>query len=263
MGTKEFLLEAENYKMIYDLHTHTVYSHGKGEIEDNILTAISKGLETVAIADHGPGHLNYGIKRQDIGRMRAEVDNLAGIHQREINVLLGVEANIISTGKGIGSGAGTGNGIDLSPEEMKAFDFIIAGYHYGVKNGYCVKNWVEHHLPVRGPLSKKMRLLNTEMTVNALYQNDIKILSHPGDKGQFDILAIAKACRETDTLMEINTWHKHLSVADLKLLKNTENKFIISSDAHKPERVGDFESGLARALEAGIDPERIVNIVKR
>ena len=37
-------------------------------------------------------------------------------------------------------------------------------------------------------------------------------------------------------------------------------RFIISSDAHKPERVGTFEGGLKRALAAGLDPERIVNI---
>lgn len=252
MATNRFLEETEKYRMLSDLHTHTVFSHGKGEIEDNILAAINMNLKEIAITDHGPGHLNYGIKRESIPVMREQVDNLAGIHQREIKVYLGVEANIVSEG----------NGLDILPEEMKDFDFLIAGYHYGIHGGYTVKNWVENHLPLTGPFGKNMRMLNTAMTINALYSNDIKILSHPGDKGQFDIPAIAKACLETGTLMEINTWHKHLSVEDLRLLKKTENKFIISSDAHSPDRVGDFKPGLARALEAGIEPERIVNITR-
>ena len=41
-------------------------------------------------------------------------------------------------------------------------------------------------------------------------------------------------------------------------------QFVIGSDAHHhvPEKVGSFEGPLARALEAGLDPARIVNIEK-
>jgi putative hydrolase len=36
--------------------------------------------------------------------------------------------------------------------------------------------------------------------------------------------------------------------------------FIISSDAHSPEHVGDFVASVRTALDAGIDPARIVNL---
>ncbi len=41
------------------------------------------------------------------------------------------------------------------------------------------------------------------MVINALRNNDISILTHPGDKGPFDIRKLAEVCAETDTLMEI------------------------------------------------------------
>ena len=47
-----FEKEISQYRMIYDHHTHTVYSHGKGSIEDNVKVALSKGLKSVAITDH-------------------------------------------------------------------------------------------------------------------------------------------------------------------------------------------------------------------
>lgn len=251
METNRFVEEAKKYVMTYDYHTHTVYSHGKGTIEENVKAALEKGLQGIAITDHGPGHLTYGIKREAVPKMREEILFLREKYPN-IQIQLGVEANIVH-GE---------NGIDVPFNEQDQYDFIMAGYHYGVRYGYCLKNWRMNHIYSTDAAVKEQRSINTQMTLNALYCNNIKILSHPGDKGPFDILAIAKACQERDTLMEISTWHSHLNLDELKLLRNTDNKFVISSDAHKPIRVGDYLSGLSRALEAGIEPERIVNIAK-
>ena len=54
------------------------------------------------------------------------------------------------------------------------------------------------------------------MVIDCLRQNDISILTHPGDKGPFDIRAIAEVCVETDTLMEINTWHGHMTEEEIR-----------------------------------------------
>ena len=64
------------WKLLYDHHTHTTFSHGKGSIEENVKEAIAKGLTSVGITDHGPGHLTYGLKRENYPIMRAEVDSL-------------------------------------------------------------------------------------------------------------------------------------------------------------------------------------------
>ena len=85
------------YKLLYDLHTHTTFSHGKGSIEDNVKVAIEKGLKAIAITDHGPGHLTYGIKREAIPIMRKQIDLLSKKYP-EIKIYLGVEANIIDNG---------------------------------------------------------------------------------------------------------------------------------------------------------------------
>ena len=68
--------KVSQYRMTFDYHTHTTFSHGKGSIEDNVKVAISKGLKALAISDHGPGHLTYGVKRSALPVMRAEVDRL-------------------------------------------------------------------------------------------------------------------------------------------------------------------------------------------
>lgn len=234
--------------MTFDYHTHTVYSHGKGMIRDNVLAARRKGLSEIAISDHGPGHLTYGIKRSAIPEMREEIDRLNEEYD-DIKVYLSVEANIVSKG----------NCLDVAADEFDEYDFVIGGYHYGVTGGYCLANWLAGHGVGSG---RKLLVRNTDMTVRAIYENNLKILTHPGDKGPFDIREIAAACSDTGTWMEISTHHRNLTVEQIKEASHTDAVFVISSDAHVPHRVGTFEGGLERAFEAGLDPERIVNIKK-
>lgn len=40
-------------EILGDYHTHTVFSHGHGSIEDNVKAAIKMGLKEIAITDHG------------------------------------------------------------------------------------------------------------------------------------------------------------------------------------------------------------------
>lgn len=239
---------ADRYEMAYDLHTHTIYSHGKGTVEENVREAFNQGMEFVAISDHGPGHLFYGINRNDFVNIRNDVERM-NVKYPKMNVRMSVEANIV---KG-------GNGLDLRSEEFEEFDFIIAGYHYGLFGCDCIRNWLWNK-GVKWS-EEKLRASNTEMVIHALRQNDISILTHPGDKGPFDIRAIAEVCAETDTLMEINTWHGHMTEEEIRIAAEVKDvKFIISSDAHSPGRVGDFREGLERAARAGLDLSRIVNI---
>ena len=237
--------------MIYDHHTHTTFSHGKGSIEDNVKVAVQKGLKSIAITDHGPGHLTYGIDRNKIKVMREEVERLKLVYP-QIEILLGVEANTIRVAPYI----------DLTEEDKKDLDIVLAGYHFGILKAGMVPNYINSHTGLFGRENSSLKVENTAMILNALYENDIAVLTHPGDKGPFDIEDIAKACVDTDTMIEINAKHKHLNVEEIKLAANYDVKFVIGSDAHISSKVGSFEEPLIRALQAGLDPERIVNIEK-
>ena len=241
----------DDFEMIYDLHTHTTYSHGKGSVEDNVRVAVAKNLEYIAISDHGPGHLFYGVNRNDFPNLKTDIEKM-NVKFPKTNVRMSIEANTIYDG----------NGLDVRPEEFEEFDFVIAGFHFGLYGCGSVANWLWAHGIKVGEESLKKK--NTEMIVNALRKNDIAILTHPGDKGPFDLEEIARVCVETDTLMEINCRHLHLTTEEIKLVaKNPDVKFIISSDAHTPDAVGMFKPGLQRALDAGLDPSRIVNIRRK
>lgn len=243
-------------KLRFDLHTHTIYSHGKGDIEDNWVAAKAAGLETLGISDHGPGHIGFGLDPKKIPEMKMKARAMAmrAGHEGGPNVLIGVEANIINPD----------GQLDMTPEQLEQLDFVIAGYHFGTIGKAPLKAGLMHaagfvyshtHLS-----AARQRDYNTMLVVKALENNKIRILSHPGAKADFDIPAIAKACEKSGTWMEINNRHGCLTVEGIRQAAKYDVTFIIGSDAHVPGDVGKYDEALRRAVEAGLDLKRIVNL---
>ena len=246
----------KKYRIKGDYHTHTVYSrigpylHGKGQIIENAASAVSKGLKELGITDHGPWDF-YGLDLRRIPQMRKDIDE-AMKRYPQLNITLGVEADIVDSP----------NGLDVSPEEFELFDYVNAGYHY-VPGCHMIQNWLAFRLPCPGPVKEKLRKQNTDRIIKALKSNNIRILTHPGDKAYIDAHAVAKACEETGTLVEVNVRHRHPDVEELKVFAGYDVSFIISSDAHSPDKVGRYTKSLQHAMNAGITPDRIVNIESR
>ena len=244
--------DVKKYRMVYDIHTHTTFSHGKGSIEDNVKAALERGLSIIGIADHGPGHLTYGVKGRTARDARKYV--ACSPYTRTFKFFWGRSKHYHPFRQ-----------IDITEKEANDLDYVLAGYHYGVLGERplaAIKTHLCNLAAARFGMGENsaQKRINTELVIKALHENRIKALTHPGDKGPFDLMPIAKACEETGTLMEINIWHNAPSAEELKKLAATGVNFIIGSDAHSPQNVGKFEPALRRAFEAGVDPARIVNI---
>lgn len=55
-------------RFIGDYHTHSQYSHGKGDLRENVEEGILKGLQEIGIADHGPRSFSIiplGVKKAE------------------------------------------------------------------------------------------------------------------------------------------------------------------------------------------------------
>ena len=251
----EINIGGERYEIVSDLHTHTTFSHGKGSIEENVNAAIAMGLKTVGISDHGPGHLGFGVPRKKLAVMKAEIIRLRRIYT-EIEILFGIEANIIAPhGK-----------LDVKPDEFEYFDFVCAGWHYGAVDGLTpvgVGNTIVNFARSTFEKATKAQIRrNTYTACHAIQGGGVKFLTHPGQKAPVDLCEVAAVCARAGTLIEINTSHMSLSPDDLKMMALEGARFIIASDAHKPGRVGDFMPAEGLLNDAGIDPERVINLRK-
>ena len=249
----------KKYKLLGDWHTHTKYSrngHGKGTIRENVEAGIARGLKEIHITDHGPGHLIYGIPRKDLPRIRHEVDVLQEKVGDQIKIILGVEANVINyDGR-----------IDIREEEFKFFDKINVGFHSGVafENLASFGNfWLANPLwETFKKNNKKIIEKNTKALIKVINRYPINMITHPGEKIPLDIFELGKACGKVGTVLEISGSHDYLRVEDLLLAKKTNCEFAIGSDAHRPEDIGRVRKAIDRIEQAGVDVDRIKNLVE-
>ena len=134
----------------------------------------------------------------------------------------------------------------------------MAGYHFG-STPTSIKG-VINHCDNYLFKTKKAKQYNTKAIINAMRKHNIFAITHPGDKGEVDIVEIAKVAKETDTRLEINGGHGFLSVKQIEAIKSIKNKYIIGSDAHVPENVGNFDLAMKIIEEANLDVSLVENI---
>lgn len=252
-------------KVLGDYHTHTIYSsglkkrgtHATGTIRENAESALSKGLSTIVISEHGPGHYVYGVKRSNLHIMKEEIKRLnEEFEPRGLKILLGVESNLV----------GIDGRLDVTQEDIKLLDILLMGYHYGA----MPKSVGDlYGLYVVNPVSKiikstddKARDINTRAYLKALDNYKIDIITHPGSKARIHIRDVAEKAAKVGTALEISSKHSELSVDSLRKIKDVDVSFYINSDAHRPEDVGNIQKGIDKALEVGIDLRRVKNILE-
>lgn len=241
-----------------DYHTHTKYSHGKGTVLENIEAAREKGLEQVAISDHGPANPVLGIRSAevllDIKKEVAYYDS----RYDDLKVLTGVEANIV----------GSDGRLDVPRSILNRLDIVLAGLHrltWFTDWQAGVTMYVENPFSKikLGNLSKrfaeKARNHNTKAVVEAVCRYDIDIITHPGLHMSIDTYELARACAKRGTALEINASHG-TSLTEFAWAAASQGvSFAISSDAHRPQDVGRLEPGLTVAEKLGLTADRIIN----
>ncbi|MDE7086730.1 MAG: hypothetical protein K2O67_00890, partial [Clostridia bacterium] len=71
---------------------------------------------------------------------------------------------------------------------------------------------------------------------------------------------VAKACADYGTYIEINTKKRHVSPEEVDIMSTTGVRFVIDSDAHSADRVGDTKIAEELLRDCSLPLDRIDNI---
>ncbi len=240
-------------KLTADYHTHTPYSHGKNSVLENAAAAKNKGLEQLAITDHGFNHLLFGLRRKKLPALRAEIEQAE--KATGLKIYMGMESNLISLD----------GRTDMKESDMEYFDIYLCGIHevlryasFSDAYNIMLKNYLAYKAG-RKP-SDKVIANTTRAYVEVVKNNPIDILTHINYKCFCDLKEVASVCADYGTYIEINTKKRHVSPEELNIMASTGVRFVINSDAHSADRVGDMKIAEELLAQASVPLEQIDNI---
>ena len=97
-----------------NLHQHSTFSDGKNTLEEVVLSAIEKGMESIGFSDHSytSNDESYCMALSDYEKYCKQIDGLKQKYLGKVDVFKGIELDYYST-------------IDKSK-----FDYVIASVHY-------------------------------------------------------------------------------------------------------------------------------------
>ncbi len=236
-----------------DYHTHTVYSHGKGTVFENAVQAKELGLKEIAITDHGFEQMAFGLRHKKLDQLIKDCKEASAL--TGINVLVGIEANLCDEeGR-----------TDLQKENYKDFDVYLMGIHRFVKfsrvrdfGRMFIQNsiYTTFHLKP----SKALIKYNTNAYINCIKKNPLDAITHLNFLCFCDVVEVAKAARDYGTYIELNAKKVHLTDEELCEVRDTGVRFIINSDAHSVDRIGDTKLVDELLTRVDIPRNRIDNI---
>src|SRR5262245_51470372 len=224
--------------LVGDLHLHSNWSDGGATIEAMARKAADMGHRYMALTDHSP-QLKVA-KGLTPARLREQVDVVTRLNDElaPFQILTGIEVDILDDGQ-----------LDQDDDLLAELNVVVASVH------------------------SKLRMAAEPMTdrmVAAMASPHTDILGHCTGRlvvgrgrpeSEFDADLVFGACAHFDKAVEINCRPERLD-PPMRLLEKVVAagcKVSIDSDAHAVGQLEWQPYGCARAAEAGVDPDAIVN----
>jgi putative hydrolase len=226
-----------------DLQMHTLWSDGSASIQEMAEAGDARGYEYIAITDHSKGlKMAGGVNEEQLEQQASEisaVNDSLRIRGGMLRVLRSIEVNLTPSGD-----------VDMEPSSLSRLDIVLGCFH--------------------SALRKKDD--QTDRYLAALRNPAIQILGHPrGRVYNFrlglsaDWARVFAVAAELDKAVEIDSYpdRQDMSIDLIQLARKAGCRISIGTDSHSPLQLEFIEFGLAAALKAKIDPDRILNFMSR
>ncbi|MDJ0496898.1 MAG: DNA polymerase/3'-5' exonuclease PolX [Acidimicrobiia bacterium] len=220
-----------------DLHVHSTWSgDGRSSLDDMVAAAAGRGLEYIAITEHGEDLAINGLSRDQIAAERRELERLR-LDYPDLTILSGSELNIDRHGN-----------VDYDPDFLETFDWCVASIH-------------THFDLSEAEQTDRLLTAMENPAVSAIGHLTGRRIGHrPGI--ELNARAVFEAAAATGTALEINGHLHRLDVPSDLLLqaRGIEGlKFVISTDSHHTSEFANLEWGVHNARRGWVERSSVIN----
>jgi DNA polymerase (family 10) len=223
-------------------HCHTVYSDGRGTIEEMARAAQQRKWRYLGIADHSK-NASYagGLQRADVERQHAEIDEWNARHGSKVWVFKGIEADILNDGR-----------LDYEDEDglLETFDYVVGSIHSSFA------------LPQAAQTARLIRAIQNPNLTFVGHMTGRLLLSRKGYG--VDVDAVLQAAADAGVAVEINADPHRLDLdwRHWPVGKRLGVKTAINPDAHSARALDVVEYGVCMARKGWLEPSDVVNTWK-
>jgi len=225
-----------------DLHLHSDWSDGGSAIEQMARHAAELGHEYMALTDHSPSlKVANGLTAD---RLRQQLELVAELNEElaPFRILTGIEVDILEDGT-----------LDQDENLLAELDVVVASVHSKLR------------MPAQPMTDRMVAALASPHTDILGHCTGRMVLGRGRPESQFDSQLVFGVAAHFDKAVEINCRPERLD-PPMRLLQEVVGagcKVSIDSDAHAPGQLEWQPYGCARAAEATVPLERIVNTWER
>jgi len=233
-GLLPHLVEQDDLRGTF--HCHTSYSDGRSTLTEMTAFARKHGWEYWGVADHsGSAVYARGLTKERIREQHREIDFMTG-SLKGIRIFKGIECDILPDGD-----------LDMSDDELSAFDYVVASIH------------------------SKLNMTKKEATsrlVKALKNRSVSFIGHPTGRilleregYPLNMQEVIEAAADYGKGLEINSHPVRLDLdwRSLRYAKEKRVKIFINPDAHSAEGLLDVRYGVGIARKGWLESDDIVN----
>ena len=219
-----------------EFHMHSEWSDGVPTLEDLVSACQARGYAYAAVTDHSYGlRVAHGMSMTDAEEQHGHIDRLNRANGSTFTLLKGVEANI-----------GPEGDLDLSDEEARRFEIVLAAPH------------------------SKLRIQDdqTRRMTTAIANPHVRVLAHPrgriretrqGIVADWDRVFGEAAASGVAIELDGDPARQDLDYELAARARRAGCIFSLSSDAHTVDQLVYAETAFAHARLAGITPAEVVN----
>jgi DNA polymerase (family X) len=234
-GALPRLVEPADLRGVF--HNHTTASDGRNTLSEMVAAAQAFGWEYLGLADHSKASFQAnGLNETRLRRQIAEIAALNQSRRYQIQVLAGVECDILPDGR-----------LDLDEEVLRALDYVVVSVHSAFRQSETemtarLIRAIEHpcttmlgHLTGRLLLKREGYPVNVAKVVDAAVANRVAIELNASPQ-RLDL-----------------DW-RHWRAAAAKGLVCA-----INPDAHDTAGLADYRGGVAAARKGWLTAEQVLN----
>lgn len=247
-----------------NLHTHSVFSDGKHSLEENVRSAIEKGMCSLGFSDHSftPCDTSYCMDLTRYEAYRQEIDRLKAAYGDKIELYTGMELDAYSSC------------------DRTRFDYLIASVHYLIRDGVCHpidhSAWQQQDCMAQAFDGDVLAMAQAYFDLLAEHVENVK----PTFVGHFDVITkfslmpeadpkyqqIAGAAMErvlkTCPYIEMNTGAisrgvrqvPYPAVPLLEIIRDKGGEIVLGSDSHHRDNlIFGFDDCVAKLKKLGFD----------